>query len=308
VPEVSDHSAELDGLPVFWRSAPQPAAGAASAVPLYLHGVPDSSNVWLSPREHRASRPWWRRWWRGKRDTDTWTVPPPYAPGFLERSGGIALDLPGFGRSGKPGYLDYTIAEYDRFIERFIDHLGVEHVSLVVHDWGAVGLAFAQRLPERVERLVIVNAVPLLPGYRWHRTARVWRTPGLGELAMGTTNRFTLRHASREANVKPGPLPESWQDSVLDSFDAGTQRAILRLYRSSDPAVLAAAGERLGKLTMPALVVWGMRDPYIPARFAREYASALANAELLELPDAGHWPWLDDPELIERLVAFLSAG
>ena len=46
---------------------------------------------------------------------------------------------------------------------------------------------------------------------------------------------------------------------------------------------------------MPALVAWGMKDPYIPARFGREYAAALPRAELLELPDAGHWPWLDEP-------------
>ena len=76
---------------------------------------------------------------------------------------------------------------------------------MLVHDWGAVGLAFAQRLPERVERLAIVNAVPFLPGYRWHRTARIWRTPGLGELAMGATTRFTLKLSSRESNVTPGP-------------------------------------------------------------------------------------------------------
>ena len=53
---------------------------------------------------------------------------------------------------------------------------------------------------------------------------------------------------------------------------------------------------------MPALVVWGMQDPYIPARFGRAYASALPHAELLELPDAGHWPWLDRPDVVDRLV------
>src|SRR5258708_26938166 len=108
-----------------------------------------------------------------------------------------------------------------------------------MHDWGAVGLAFAQRLPARVERLVIINAVPLLPGYRWHRTARIWRTPVLGELAMGATSRSTLRLASRESNVTPGPMPEQWIDSVFEHLDHGTQRAILRLYRSSPSAVLA---------------------------------------------------------------------
>jgi pimeloyl-ACP methyl ester carboxylesterase len=272
--DVSEHTAEIDGLGVFWRSAPV-AAAASGAVPLYLHGVPTNSDDWLP---------------------------------FLRLGGGLAPDLPGFGRTGKPGSLSYTIAEYDRFIERFLDELGVERVSLLMHDWGAVGLAFAQRLPERVERLAIVNAVPFLPGYRWHRTARIWRTPGLGELAMGSTNRFTLRLSSRESNTTPGPMPDAFLDSVLDHFDQGTQRAILRLYRSSPPEVLARCGEHLGSLAMPALVAWGMKDPYMPSRFAADYAAALPNAELLELPDAGHWPWLDRPDLIERLVGFLSAG
>jgi pimeloyl-ACP methyl ester carboxylesterase len=273
VGDVLENSGEIDGLPVFWRSAPVPG-GEDAAVPLYIHGVPSNSDEWV---------------------------------GFLARSGGLALDLPGFGRSGKPGNLEYTIAEYDRFIERFLDHVGVERVSLLVHDWGAVGLAFAQRLPERVERLAIVDAVPFLPGFRWHRTARIWRTPLLGELAMGFTFRRTMRLASREGNATPGPMPEAWLDSVMAHFDEGTQRAILRLYRSSPSEVLEAAGERLGSLTMPALVVWGMKDPYIPGRFAAAYASALPNAELLELPDAGHWPWLDRPDLMDRLVEFLGA-
>ena len=51
-------------------------------------------------------------------------------------------------------------------------------MRLVVHDWGVVGLLWAMRHPERVERLVVMNAVPFLPGYRWHRTARIWRTRG----------------------------------------------------------------------------------------------------------------------------------
>jgi pimeloyl-ACP methyl ester carboxylesterase len=275
VPEVSDHSGELDGLPVFWRDATPPNDAGGGAVPLYVHGVPSNCDEWTE---------------------------------FLRRSGGLAVDLPGFGRSGKPGFLKYTIDEYDRFLERFVDERGVKRVQLVMHDWGAVGLAFAQRLPERVERLVIINAVPFLPGYRWHRTARIWRTPGLGELAMGTTTLFTLRLASRESNATPGPMPEAWLDSVLEHFDQGTQRAILRLYRSSPSDVLAAAGERLATIDAPALVVWGKRDPYIPARFGREYARALANTELLELADAGHWPWLDRPDAIDRVLEFLSAG
>jgi pimeloyl-ACP methyl ester carboxylesterase len=285
VPSVSENEAEIDipfaprdggsgahgGLPIFWRSAPSSNAGAAPA--LYLHGVPTNSDDWVP---------------------------------FLERTGGLAPDLPGFGRSGKPGYLRYTIEEYASFLERFLDHLEVERVRMLVHDWGAVGLAFAQAHPERVERLVVTNAVTFLPGYRWHRTARIWRTPVLGELAMGATTRSILKLTSREGNATPGPLPETWLDSVLDHFDQGTQRAILRLYRSSPSEVLEKAGERLSRLRMPSLVLWGMQDPYIPKRFAGEYARALPNSELVELPDAGHWWWLDRPDAIERAADFLT--
>lgn len=268
--EVREQTAEIGGVPVFWRSAAGPAAPA-----LYLHGVPTNSDDWV---------------------------------GFLERGGGIAPDLPGFGRSGKPGSLAYTIAEYDRFIEDFLDHVGIERVSMVVHDWGAVGLAFAQRRPERISRLVVINAVPLLHGYRWHRIARMWRTPGLGELLMGMTSKTIGRQLSRESNATPGPMPPEWVDTVYDHFDHGTQRAILRLYRSSPPDVLERAGRQLGDIGVPALVVWGERDPYIPTRFAAAYAKALGGATLQEEPGAGHWPWIDRPELVEQVTDFLAAA
>jgi pimeloyl-ACP methyl ester carboxylesterase len=286
VQEISENTTEIDiplaprkrgfatheGLPVFWRSAP--SSNAAVAPALYLHGVPSNSDEWLP---------------------------------FLKRTGGLAPDLPGFGRSGKPEYLKYTIDEYAGFLKRFLDTIEVERVRMLVHDWGAVGLAFAQAHPERVERLVIGNAVPFLPGYEWHRTARMWRTPGVGEIAMGATTRRLLKRSTRAANVTPGPLPDAWVDSVMNHFDQGTQRAILRLYRSSPSEALAKAGERLSRLEMPALVLWGMHDPYIPERFAAEYARALPNSELVELPDAGHWWWLDRPEEIERVARFLTA-
>lgn len=269
MPDVADHHAEWDGQPVFWRSAPS----AASV--LYVHGVPTSSHDW--------------------------------AP-FLSVGGGIAPDLPGFGRSGKRGDGAYTMEGYDRWLERFLDRLEIERFRLLVHDWGGVGLLLAQRFPERVERLVVMDCVPFLPGYRWHRLARLWRAPGVGELLMGSTNRWSLKQLSREANATPGPMPDRWLDEVMAGWDVGTQRAILRLYRSSPPEKLALAGLGLDRLTCPALVVWGEQDPYIPPAFADAYAAALGGpAEVLRLPDAGHWPWLDRPDLVATVTDFLAA-
>lgn len=271
MPDVHEHHATLDGEPVGWREA-----GNIAQTPIvYVHGVPTSSADWTP---------------------------------FLAQTGGLAPDLPGFGRSGKRGDGDYTMDAYGPWLERFLDDRGVDRFSLVVHDWGAVALTLAQRVPERIERLVIMNAVPLLGGYRWHRIARVWRTWILGELLMGSVNRFTIKQLTRPANATPGPMPDAWLDDVSASLDQGTQRAILRLYRSADPERLQAAGASLHTLGCPTLVAWGDRDPYIPRVYADAYATAIPGAQALHLPDAGHWPWLDRPDLVDTVAAFLAAG
>src|SRR4051812_32041170 len=264
--ETAERHSHVAGVDVVWRQA-------GDAPILYLHGVPAAGWQWEP---------------------------------FLARTGGIAPDLPGFGRSGKPADFEYTIAGYDRFIEAFCDNLGLERVSLVMHDWGSVGLAFAQRLPERIERLVLFTSVPFLPGYRWHPVARVWRTPLLGELFMGFSSKWAFRRISAESNVTPGPLPDWFIDRVWEHNDHGTQRAILRLYRSAPEHVLEQAGAKLGDVRAPALVLWPTGDPYIPEKFGRPYADALGGQSELELVDAGHWSWLDRPELVDQVARFLG--
>jgi len=265
--QVEHHVGQIDGEPVSWRSAPGEGTPA-----VYLHGVPNNSLMW--------------------------------AP-FLERSGGLALDLPGFGESVKAGTFPFSIAGYDGFLERFLDWRGLERVALVMHDWGAAGLAFAQRAPSRVERIVLIDALPLFDGYAWHRIARVWRTPVLGELAMGSLTPRLLRRALRGANASR--IGEREQREMYASLDFGTQRAILKLYRSVKPGTLAAAGARLGELDTSTLIVWGELDPFIPVRAAEQYAQALGGGgELVLLADAGHWPWLDRPDLVETVARFLA--
>lgn len=261
---------EIDGIQTFWHEQPS----RTPAPVLYVHGVPTCADDWLP---------------------------------FLERTGGVALDLPGYGRSAKPPGFAYSIDGYRKFLRAFVDARGLERFSLLVHDWGAVGLALAQDMPERIERLVVMNAVPFLPDYRWHRIARIWRTPVAGELFMGATLKPGFRLISRESNATPGPMPKEFIDMVWRHWDQGTMRAILKLYRSAPPAVLAAAGSRLGELRCPALVLWGEQDPYIQSEFAQRYADALGGETRVEmLPDAGHWPWLDRPDAVDTVAGFLG--
>jgi pimeloyl-ACP methyl ester carboxylesterase len=258
VAAIEVHEAELDGLPVVWRSAP----GSDPPV-LWVHGVPDSGELWTP---------------------------------FLARIGGVAPDLYGFGRSAKRGDLDYSIAGYADWLERFCELAGLERMRLVMHDWGAVGLAFAQRARERIARIVAIDVVPFLPGHRWHVFARAWRTPVVGEIAMGLAVGPVVRRL----------LPSGRGERVLEHFDPGTQRAILRLYRASPPEVLAAAGRDLGSLTAPALVLHGARDRYLAPRFSDGLAAALGDGRVEHVEGAGHWPWIDRPELVDRVVRFLS--
>ena len=142
---------------------------------------------------------------------------------------------------------------------------------LVAHDWGAVALTLAGR----IERLVAIDVLPLLPGHRWHWVARAWRTPGLGELAMGFTGRTLLRRL--------GGLSAAHADEVLRHFDHGTQRAILKLYRAE-----AAVTAPLDAVTAPALVVWGERDRYLDPAWAERVAGAFGGPAEVEIgPGSG---------------------
>jgi pimeloyl-ACP methyl ester carboxylesterase len=219
----------------------------------------------------------------------------------------VAVDLPGFGRSGKGGQLDYSPTAYVDFVEQFLDALGLERVVIVGHGWGAAfGLMLALRSPERVSGLALVNAIPLLDGFAWPRPARWWRRPVIGELLMGSVNRALLARTLRSGSASPAAWPDARVDAVWEQFDQGSQRAILRLHRSVEVADLAAAGAGLEQLHSPALVAWGEADPWLDPAFADAYGARLPNATVLRVAAAGHWPWLDQPELTQRLAEFVT--
>ena len=151
-------------------------------------------------------------------------------------------------------------------------------------------------------RLTLLQPLPLIDGFQWPRPVRWWRRPLLGELLMGGTTRRMLARGLRRGSATREAWPDRRVATVWEDFDQGTQRAILRLHRAT--AAFALDGV-LGELRAPAVVIWGDRDPWLAPELADAYAAGLATAEL-ERVDAGHWPWLDRPELVERVATLVA--
>jgi pimeloyl-ACP methyl ester carboxylesterase len=214
----------------------------------------------------------------------------------------VAWDAPGFGKADKPQDFEHTVDGHAAFIDRALRELGIERAHLVMHDFGGFwGLAWGIENPERLASVTLIcTGVPI--DYRWHRTARLWRTPLAGELAMATLTRAGLGASLRRSGPRrlPGPLV----DRMHEDLDEATRRAILRLYRSADDPAGEAPRlvEALRPLDRPALVIWGERDPYVPAVLAERQRQAFPSAEVHVLEQSGHWPFIDRAEGVEELL------
>ncbi len=220
----------------------------------------------------------------------------------------VAFDMPGFGQADKPNNFDYSVSGYARHLDLLLRASNIERVHLLVHDFGGPwGLAWATRNPDRVASVTLFN-IGILPGYRWHFLARLWRMPIIGELFQMTTTRFGFRNMLKIGN--PRGLPPNMVERMYDEYDAGTKRAVLRLYRASDPELVEQYSQQcvatLGPRDIPALVFWGERDIYLPSKYAEVQKQVFPSAKIVMMPDSGHWPFADNPSVVcSHLLPFL---
>ncbi|HEX4363067.1 MAG TPA: alpha/beta fold hydrolase [Solirubrobacteraceae bacterium] len=220
----------------------------------------------------------------------------------------IAIDLPDFGETRAPKGFAHSVAAYADFLERAREALGIERVHLVLHDFGGpIGLLWAATHPDAVASVTLIDT-GVLPDYRWHILARIWRTPVGGELFQATTTRPAFRFV---VNLQePQTLPRAFLDGMYRHYGRRTRRAVLRLYRAtSDPSGMSReVTGRLRELDLPALVIWGEHDAYLPASYAWRQREAFPSAEVHVLATSGHWPFVDAAPTVERLLSqFLAA-
>lgn len=216
-----------------------------------------------------------------------------------EFSRAVAIDMPGFGGADKPSpkRFEYSVPNIGVHLARQLEALGVNRAHFVGHDFGgAFNLLAAAYSPERVASIAMINS-GMIRGYRWHRIARMYRTPILGETFMATANRRGFEYAMRD-------LPDWLVEQMWSNFDRPTRRAVLALYRNTDMNGQAALlpQMRLIARDWPAIVIFGEDDPYLPAAMADRIVESLPRATIHRIPDAGHWPHAEAPEETAALL------
>ncbi len=224
----------------------------------------------------------------------------------------VAPDYFGFGRSDKPvepGWYSYD-AQY-RSIERFVDELGLTRMTIVVHDWGGpIGFRLAVERPELISRLVVLNTgigAGRAPSDEWLRFREFVRRVGT-ELRPGRLVRVSCAHALADEIVAaydaPFPTPEAKTGPLAFPELVPTE------LDHPSAAEMLAVRERLSRLDVPSLVLFGADDPIFPPRAAERMAKLLPGALPPEtIAGAGHFVAEDAGATVaDRIVRFLESS
>jgi haloalkane dehalogenase len=226
----------------------------------------------------------------------------------------IAPDHIGCGKSDKPddARYPYRLARRVADVEQLVETLQLRDVTLMVHDWGGmIGMGWADRHPELIARLVLLNTAAFgLPSSK-RMPSSLWlaRNTSLGAVLVRGFNAFA-RGATRLC-VTRRPLDEDVRDGLIAPYDSwANRRAVLRFVqdiplRPGDPGfdLVTGVGERVSQFDdRPVLICWGARDFVFDDHFLRVWQQKLPHAEVHRFADAGHYVLEDAGAEIEALV------
>lgn len=219
----------------------------------------------------------------------------------------FAPDLPGFGRTEKPGKMAYSPAAYSRFIRDFMTALGIGRAALVGHSLGGgVALRVILDDPLRVERLVLASSAGL--GSDVSLPLRIASLPFFDRLffkpPLPVFTRFLHRLVYDPAAISPAfarmYYEMFFQPGSVRAF-ASILRAIATL-RGAKPGVLEPIRAGLASIAAPTLILWGREDRILPVSQAVDAAGRIPGARLHIFERCGHMPNIEHPEEFNRRV------
>jgi pimeloyl-ACP methyl ester carboxylesterase len=219
----------------------------------------------------------------------------------------IAPDWIGFGYSDwpEPGDFAYTPDALIEALAAFLSALDLSRFSLVVQGFlGSVGLQYALRHPDQIERLCILNA-PIAVGMKLP-----WKIQQLGLPLIGDV--MTQDPLLVDRTLEGGG-PYQVKDADLDVYrrpflkSSAAGRALLATIKGLQiPKVTAEITAGFSTWKQPTLVLWGIRDPWLPLHLAEQFAHSLPDGQITQLEEVGHYAQEDWPEKVTaELLPFL---
>lgn len=221
----------------------------------------------------------------------------------------IRFDLPGFGLTGPAPDGDYSLERYTRFVAATLDALALKRVVLGGNSLGGqVAWASALAFPERIERLILVDAA----GYAFRSESvpigfRIARLPGISRLMENVLPRAMVESSVKNVFGNPGAVTPELIDRYYDlARRAGNRHALVQRFAQNKPGQLA---ERIPALRLPVLILWGGRDHLIPVENGKRFKQDIPGSQLQIFDDLGHVPQEEDPQRTVQAVAdFIASG
>ncbi len=246
----------------------------------------------------------------------TWSY---YYRGVAQRFSGrqrvVIVDHIGCGNSDKPARtdFDYTLASHQANVVKLIEHLDLNHVALLAHDWGgAIGLGALVKCRSRFSAIMLLNTGAFPPPYLPWRIAAC-RIPVLGALGVRGLNLFA--RAAITMAMNRNPMRPAVAQNLLRPYDSWANRVAIDAFVRDIPMkpthptyqTLVDLENALPSLAdLPSLLVWGMKDWCFRPECLRRFQAAWPNAESVEIDDAGHYVIEDAPQetlgAIERFL------
>lgn len=230
----------------------------------------------------------------------------------------IVPDHMGCGLSDRPSLDSYGYRLMNRVldVEALLSELGIQKVTLVVHDWGGmIGLTFATRHPERINRIIMLNTAGFhIPsGKRLPFRLRLARDSALGAFLILRANAFSLAAQLFCAKKK---LPKNVRQGYLAPQKNRRDRlAVLQFVKDiplhpGDPSFQTVTETQVGlkKLShIPCLILWGQKDFVFDDHFLTEWEETMPWAEIIRFPLAGHFVLEDEfQNCLSSIQDFLS--
>src|SRR5262249_33246676 len=205
----------------------------------------------------------------------------------------IAMDLPGHGFTGPDPRDRYATRDMADFVDRVVAALGVDRFSLAGNSMGGhIAAAYALAHPDKVERLILVDAAGLPREEPPPFVFQLASWPIAGRLFGILTPRFIVAANVRAVYGEPAKVTDELIDRYYDLLlREGNRRATrIRLSRTDE-----LDASRLRDLKMPVLILWGERDRWILPKYGERYRDAIPGAKLVVFPGLGHVPMEEDP-------------